>query len=737
MHTNSKKKLNIMKNSLNTVKKKTIRFILLSKQAILLRLKPLNRQYKHIKLMKACHTTSFFLGASRPVAREGFKSLISFKSTNHKRIPYRILLMLFLLSGMGAESYGQSQTYSVESPDRNIRFHLTTSDKISISAEYGNKILLKDSEINMRLSDAILGESPKVIKTETQSVDQILHPVVKVKTAAIKESYNELTVYFSSDFQLVMRAYNEGFAYRFVTSIHHEIEVISEKREYQFAANHRLWWGKEQSFESHNQVYFDYTSLRELSADDLASLPLIINPLDAPKIVITESDLQDYPGMWLRGTQSNALKGVAAKYPKTIIQKSDRYLPVTEREKYIAKTKGSRAFPWRIFAIAENDADLILNQLTYLLASPNRLKNTEWIRPGKIAWDWWNANNIYGVDFEAGINTETYKYYIDFASRYGLEYILLDEGWYELGDLSKTVATMDLEELIAYGKKKNVGIIAWMVWKTLDRQMETLDRLEKMGFKGIKVDFMNRDDQEMVNFYYKVAKEAARHHLMVDFHGSYKPAGIRRTFPNVMTREGVNGAEQYKWSMHQTPEHNLILPFGRMLAGPMDYTPGAMHNAQKKDFKPIFDTPMSMGTRCHQLAMYVCYESPLQMLCDSPSNYYREPECMEFLSDVPVVWDETRVLAAQVSDYLLIARRNETDWYIGGMTDWTERDLWIDLSFLPEGKKYQMTLFKDGINANRIAIDYQQSKQIVDCKFKQKIHLAKGGGLAIMLKFIH
>jgi alpha-glucosidase len=438
--------------------------------------------------------------------------------------------------------------------------------------------------------------------------------------------------------------------------------------------------------------------------------------------------------MWFRGSNTNSLKRVSAKFPKKTIKKSDRHLPIVEREDYIAKTSGNRNFPWRIFAVAENDADLIANQLTFVMASPNKLDDVSWIKPGKVAWDWWNANNIYGVDFEAGINTETYKYYIDFASEYGIEYIILDEGWYKLDHIDELVPEIDMEGLLTYAKKKNVGIILWCVWKSLDDKLEaSLKQFEDWGIKGIKVDFMNRDDQEMVNFYHKIAEKAAGHKLLVDFHGSYKPAGIRRMYPNVLTREGVNGAEQYKWSMYQSPEHDLILPFGRMLAGPMDYTPGAMHNAQKKDFKPIFDTPMSLGTRCHQLAMYVCFESPLQMLCDSPSNYYKEPEVMGFLSAVPSVWDETVVLDAKVSDYVSIARRNADNWYVGGMTDWDSRDMNLDLSFLPKGKKYLMTLYVDGKNADNNAIDFKQTKTIVDYTFKQKIHLAKGGGFAAMI----
>ena len=645
------------------------------------------------------------------------------------KISLLLVIILFPLLG-----FAQSEQYTVISPDGNIKFTLTVDNSINISASYKGKSILDASEISMNLIDRVLGENAKVKSTKKRKILGVIHPVVKIKAAEVKNNCNELSLFFENNFYVVLRAYDEGFAYRFGTVLKTDITVMSETGKYRFPENYTLWWGKETTFQSHNQVYFDYKSIREVGSTDLASLPLILNPAKGPKIVITETDLVDYPGMWLRGNKDLSLHRVSAKYPKTIEKHSDRDLRITEREDYIAKTKGTRTFPWRIFAVAEDDGDLINNQLTYLLSTPSKMKNTNWIKSGKISWDWWNANNIYAVDFKAGINTETYKYYIDFASKYGIEYILLDEGWYKLGDLSAIVPDIDLKELISYGKKKNVGVIVWMVWKTLDEQLETLSKIEALGVKGIKVDFMNRDDQEMVNYYHKIARLAAEHHLMVDFHGSYKPAGLRRTFPNVMTREGVNGGEQFKWSWRQTPEHDLILPFGRMMAGPMDYTPGAMHNAQKKDFQAIFDTPMSMGTRCHQLAMYVCYESPLQMLCDAPSNYYKEPECMEFLSAVPSVWDQTLVLKAKVSDYLLIARRNDNNWYIGGMTDWDERDFDVNLSFLPKGKQYKMTLYRDGINANRIAIDFKQIKEIVDNTYNKKIHLAKGGGLAIMLE---
>ncbi|SFS99487.1 alpha-glucosidase [Zhouia amylolytica] len=643
-------------------------------------------------------------------------------------------VMVFIWLPFLVASQDNGKIYSVVSPDKGIIFNLKVGKQLQISASFEGQVLLEPSILAMNLSDRVLGENAEVENIEKASISEIIHPIVKIKEAEISNNCNELRVHFKQGFYLVLRAYNEGFAYRFGTQYDESITILSETGDYRFPENHMVWWGKETQFQSHNQVFYDYQSLRNTKATDLASLPLIINPMHGPKIVITETDLIDYPGMWIQGSGANTISRVSPKYPKTIGALSDRNLPIYERENFIAKTKGSRTFPWRIFVVASDDADLINNQLPFALASSSQIKDPSWIQPGKVSWDWWNANNLFGVDFKAGVNTATYKYYIDFASNYGIENILLDEGWYTLGDLSKVVPEINMVEILDYAKQKGVGVILWCVWKTLDEQFETaFKQFKDWGIKGIKVDFMNRDDQEMVNFYYKIAKKAAENKLFVDFHGSHKPAGIHRMFPNVLTMEGVNGGEEFKWSMHQTPEHDLIIPFGRMLAGPMDYTPGAMINAQQKDYSPIFDTPMSMGTRCHQLAMFVCYESPLQMLCDSPSRYYKEPECMEFMSAVPSVWDETIVLAAEISNYLLLARRNGNEWYVGGMTDWNSRAMEINLSFLPKDTKYTMTLYQDGLNADRIGIDYKQSKLIVDHSFKKSIHLAKGGGVALRL----
>jgi alpha-glucosidase len=639
-----------------------------------------------------------------------------------------------LLFCLGVNLSAQQKEFKLYSPDKKTEVIISLTEKIQFAVRYENRELVSPSSIAMQLENEGIGHNPTLIKSELNQINSKVYPVVRIKEAVIADNCNEVKLHFKGDYSVVFRAYNNGVAYCFETRKPGEIVVLSEKGEYNFPDNYTCWWGTEKNFQSNNQVYYNYTSLHQLGEKDLASLPLILNPVNGPKVVICETDLQDYPGLWLTGADGLTLKGTSANCVKAFDELSDRRLPITQRHNYIAKTTGTRSFPWRIFAIAKNDGDLLLNQLSYVLASENLLKDYSWIEPGKVAWDWWNANNVMGVNFRAGINTETYKYYIDFASEFGIRYVMLDEGWYVLGDMTKIVPDINMEELVAYGKQKGVELLLWCVWKTLDDQIDVaFEQFRNWGIKGIKVDFMDRDDQWMVNFYHRIAQKAADNKLMVDFHGSFKPAGLHRMFPNVMTYEGVNGGEQYKWSMRQTPEHNLVTPFGRMMAGPMDYTPGAMNNAQEKDFKPIFDTPMSMGTRCHQLAMFVVYESPLQMLCDSPTKYYKELECMKFLADVPTVWDKTIVLDAKVSDYLVIARQKDNNWYIGAMTDWDARELNLDFSFLPEGVKYKMTLYTDGVNADRDGNDFKSEEIEVDNNYKFLLKMAPGGGMAAML----
>jgi alpha-glucosidase len=407
----------------------------------------------------------------------------------------------------------------------------------------------------------------------------------------------------------------------------------------------------------------------------------------------------------------------------------------------MAKTAGTREFPWRVVVVAATDTTLLDTDIVYRLASESRIGDTSWIRPGKVAWDWWNFNNIYGVPFRAGVNTDTYKHYIDFAAENGIEYVILDEGWYKLGDLMTQMPGIDMEAIAAHARQKKVGLVMWVIWKTLDLQMaQALDQFEKWGVKGIKVDFMQREDQWMVNYYERVAREAAKRHLLVDFHGAYKPTGLYRTYPNVITSEGVLGLEQSKWGDLASPDNAVTFPFMRMMAGPVDYTPGAMLNATKADFKPVFNRPTSQGTRCQQLAMYVVYESPLQMLADSPSNYRREAESLAFLAGVPTEWDETKVLSAAIGEHILVARRSGTAWYVGAMTNWSARDLEVPLSFLGEGPStalgagtWEADIFRDGPNADRAAVDYAREKRAVGASDRLRIHLAPGGGFVIRL----
>jgi alpha-glucosidase len=503
-----------------------------------------------------------------------------------------------------------------------------------------------------------------------------------------------------------------------------------------FSQDVTSYFPEEESFISHNERHYVKEKAKDISSSHFCSLPVLFQDPTGVNILFTEADLYDYPCMFLFGSGQNTLK---AGFPKqvldiTVPEGADRSEIISKEADCIATVAGTRNFPWRLFYITEKLGDMIENDLVYQLSRPLVLDNTKWIKPGKVSWDWWNANNIYGVDFKAGINTDTYKYYIDFASKFGLQYIILDEGWSKTTtNVLESNSDINIEELVGYGKEKGVGVILWMLWKPLDKDMgNILDQFSKWGVKGIKVDFMQRSDQYMVNYYERVAKEAAKRHLLVDFHGAFKPSGLHRAYPNVLSYEGVKGMENDKWSKEVTPEHDVTLPFTRMVAGPMDFTPGAMLNAQPKDFYPCFDRPMSMGTRCHQIAMYMVYESPLQMMADSPSNYYKESESAEFISRIPTTWDETKVLDAKVGEYIVIARKNGNKWYIGAMTNETEREFQIDLSFLSKGE-HQAEIMQDGVNAYKNAVDYKKVKTTFNSKDKVKINLAPGGGWAAIV----
>ena len=631
----------------------------------------------------------------------------------------------------------QAKEVSVSSPNKRIEVKINIDQNITYSVFKDSKQILMPSELSITLQDGIiLGKEPKLKNEKVKIINEILNPVVKQKYEYIKDNCNEMTLTFKGNYSIIFRVYDDGVAYRFVTSFDNDITVFDEKVELNFDKDYKIYFPEEDSFYSHSERFYKYINISGIQANKFCSLPMLVELENNWKIAFTEADLEDYAGMYASKGEGNKLAVVFPKYPKKEKVRGDRDLIVEEREDFIAKTAGKRSFPWRVLVISEKDGDLVESTMIYKLAKPADKKiDFSWVKPGKVAWDWWNANNIYGVDFRAGINTETYKYYIDFASKYGIEYIILDEGWYKLGNLLQVAPDMNIEELVKYGKEKNVGVILWVSWRTLNEQLiPALDQFMSWGVKGIKVDFMQRDDQWMVNYYYKVADEAAKRKFLVDFHGAYKPTGLYRTYPNVISNEGVKGLENDKWEGHgANPENGLILPFARMLAGPMDYTSGAMINGTKQNFKDIYNEPMSEGTRCQQLAMYVVYESPLQMLADSPTHYYKEPECMEFLSKVPSVWDDTKVLDAKVSDYILVARRNGDKWFVGAMTDWTSRELDVNFSFLPEGN-YKITIYQDGINADRNAKDYKMIKRTITKDDNLKIKLAPGGGWAAIIE---
>ena len=644
----------------------------------------------------------------------------------------KILLGLALLC---APALLHAADYELASPDKKITVKVQVTDKLQWSVTYNNETLLLPSPISLELANGkVLGQSPVLKKQQRNTVNGMIEAVVPVKHRHIPEQYNELRLTFKGNYSVCFRAYNDGVAYRFETALGKELTVKNETVRYQLPDGYTSWWPMEQhkpspTFQSHYEYLFKDTAIAAIAPTLYAGLPVYLSTPGGTKMMITESDLQDYPNQFVFGTSGNAL---TAKFPPVILRDSlvgDREARILENADYIASTSGTRNFPWRALIISPDDKGLLETDLVYKLARPCKVENTAWIKPGKVSWDWWNANNIYGVDFRAGINTATYKYYVDFAAKYGLEYIILDEGWTRTTlDILHSTPQLDMPELLRYARSKNVGVILWVLWNALDAQMEeALDLYASWGVKGIKVDFMMRGEQYMVNFYERTAQECAKRRLLVDFHGAFKPVGLNRTYPNVISYEGVQGLENSKWGRNITPAHDVTLPFTRMVAGPMDYTPGAMLNASKRNFHPVWTAPMSQGSRCHQAAMMAVYESPLQMLCDNPSNYLKEPEYTQFISRIPTTWDTTIALHGKAGEYVAVARRKGDTWYIGAMTNWDARKLDLDLSFL-NGKSYRLEAVEDGINADRHAADYRFREETVTPADHITIQMSKGGG---------
>ncbi|WP_353334396.1 glycoside hydrolase family 97 protein [Bacteroides sedimenti] len=642
---------------------------------------------------------------------------------------------------------------TVSSPDGKIKTTISLGDKITYTVKGYDQTIIDASPISMTLSSGEMwGKNVRLEKETRQTINQtIVSPFYKQKQ--IKDNCNELILNFKKGWGLKFRVYNDGVAYRFINYRKEAFTIRNEEVKYNFTDDFPATVpfvnigrtkdikSKEMQFANSFENTYTTDNLSKLDSNRIAFLPLVVQAKNGVKVCITEADLESYPGLYLNSINNqNSLVGILAPYPKRSEQGGHNMLQlrVKEREDYIAKVNGAREFPWRVAIIASEDKQLAQSDMTYKLASPSRVTDYSWVKPGKVAWDWWNDWNIYGVDFEAGINNATYKYYIDFAAANGLEYVILDEGWAVnlKSDLMQVIPEINIKELVDYGAKKNVGIILWAGYHAFNRDMENVCKYySQLGVKGFKVDFMDRDDQEMVEFNYRAAATCAKYHLILDLHGMYKPAGINRTFPNVLNCEGVFGLEQLKWSPATTDmvKYDVTIPFIRMAAGPMDYTQGAMKNAAKGCYAPINSEPMSQGTRCHQLALYVVLESPFNMLCDNPSNYMREKENLDFIATVPTVWDETKVLDGKMGEYIVTLRRAGEKWYIGGVTDWTARDITLDFSFLGKGT-YKATIFKDGMNAHRAGRDYKKEEVLVTADSSKSIHLAPGGGFAVKLE---
>ena len=603
--------------------------------------------------------------------------------------------------------------------------HSSTSEAAKPSAHTGNKIFF----------DKRSGKAERPRWEYLSS--HILSPFYR--QASFQIEGNQLDLRLGDGFGLQVRAYDEGVAYRYYTTRKGETIIADELAEFCFPENSKAWLAystnDEKPFAMAFQNTYDETLLSE-AKDKYIFLPATIQSGDV-KVTILESDLRSYPGMFLKADGNN-LKASFAKYPKKMA-----YYPwrgqsyVDETEDFIAKSTGTRTYPWRVMAITEQDTEMPVNNLVYALATPNQIGSTDWIKPGKVAWDWWNDWNLKGIDFEAGINTRTYQYYIDFATQNHIPYVVLDEGWYDSskGDIMNPIAAIDLQGLVDYGKAKDVDIVLWTVFNVLDEHLtEACEQYAKMGIKGFKIDFLDRNDQTAVEMAERIAKTCAQYHLFVDYHGYFAPTGMSRTYPNILNYEGVFGMEEARWAKKATdmPRYDVTFPFIRMMAGQVDFTPGAMRNGTKENWVECYQNPVSMGTRCHQLACYVVHDSPFTMLCDAPTNYEREQACVDIITSIPDTFDETKIILGELGNFVVTARRNGSDWYVGGQTNWDGREVRLPLDFLRPGS-YQATIVADGINANHNAEDYRIEHKTLTASDRIGIKMASGGGFVIKL----
>ena len=636
-----------------------------------------------------------------------------------------LFLSVFLFSQVCA------QNYSLISPDGKIAAQIKIDQQVSVNVSKNNSFLFALSGLTFELENGtLMPENLKVKRKENKSVDEVVLPVIREKSSTLRNNYNELLLEFKAGGSLTFRMFNEGLAYRISGKEKDSLIIEKENLAIHFDVQDSIRFQASESFNSAWETPYEFSKINEIENNRLLNLPLLVEKKNGPFVMVTESDLFSFPGLWAKSTGSSILETVHAPYPKRLSYDGSiyRHGQISESENYVAKVAGTRTFPWRIFAVADDETGLISNNMVNLLSSPNVIDDVSWIKPGVVMFDWWGKFNVYGVDFTTGVNTATAKYFIDFCAEKEFRYFLFDDGWCPKENLLTPIPELNLEEVTAYAKKKGVDVMLWVIWSSLQKQWnEAFDQFEKWGIKGIKMDFMNRDDQQMVEFYEAVAKKAAENKMVVNFHGAYKPSGLSRKYPNVLTREALIEFEYNGWTDCDNPEHHNLLPYIRMFCGPMDYIPATMRNSNKHNFKPFSDYPMGQGTRAHAMALFVILNSPMTMLPDSPSDYYREEECTDFLSKIPVEWDETKLLQGKISKYTILARRNGNEWFVGAITNDDARKIDLPLDFL-ENKKYRIEFIEDGVNAATRAIDYK--KVVKEIRNNEVLHLkmAPGGG---------
>ena len=639
------------------------------------------------------------------------------------------LFALLLTFATAWGSHLSAKVIDVKSPNGELNLSVDVKDKIYYSVSYGNDLLLKDCYLNLQLENETLGNNPKLRSTKKGVIDESVKREIPLKNAVVKNHCNTLRMNFAGNYAVEFRVFDNGVAYRFITDKKGENIVMGEDFVLNFPANYKAHLSQPNGFKTSYEYPYTHVNTEEYKATDRMSyLPILLETDKPYKILISEADLHDYPCMFLKSTGQNGMQSLFPKVPLEFGEDGDRSLKILKEADYIAKTAGKRSFPWRFMVITKEDKQLLENEMVYNLSTPCVLEDYSWIKPGQVSWEWWHDARLYGVDFRSGYNMDSYKYYIDFASKFGIPYIIMDEGWAKsTRDPYTPNPTINLAELIQYGKERNVKIVLWLTWLAVENNFDLFKTFADWGVAGVKIDFMDRSDQWMVNYYERVAKEAAKHKLFVDFHGSFKPAGLERKYPNVLSYEGVLGMEQ---GGNCRPANSIYLPFMRNAVGPMDFTPGSMLSAQPEDNRSTRANAMGSGTRAYQMALFVVFESGLQMLADNPVYYYRERPCTEFISSVPVTWDETKVLYAKVGEAVVVARRKGDKWFIGGITNNEGRTINLDLSFLPAGQSFTLTSFEDGINADRQAMDYKQRESKVNNATQLTIKMVRNGGWA-------